>query len=157
MAQQVYVFYEKTNPFSGWIRMRGTVDPNQPPDGSTLQERLVALKVKYPDSDYYLFPLGTIVDPEAMKFDQGTSTLITLDPADITPKAWAVLNAAQKKADISANLPSWTAIENRFNSIRAAGAAATTISALKGVLASFLDLEEKHTRITYWLAKNSKD
>ena len=56
MPKQNYVFYEKTNPFTGWIRMVGHVDPDQIPDGSTIAERLEKLKIKYPDSDYKLFP-----------------------------------------------------------------------------------------------------
>ncbi|HDZ27792.1 hypothetical protein LCGC14_1020540 [marine sediment metagenome] len=164
MAKQVYVFYEKTNPFPGWIRMYGGVDPNQTPDGSTLAEHLVTLKTKYPNSDYYLFPLGTEVDPETQKFDIGTSALVDIfdqsgnliDPSDITPKAQAVSDEAQKAQDIIDNLPSWAAIESTFNSIRNDGAAATTVSELKLALGRLLDFEEKHARITYWLAKNSR-
>ena len=156
MAKQVYVFYEKTNPFPGWIRMYGKVDPDQTPDGSTLQERLDALLVKYPDSDYYLFPLGTSVDPETQKFDTGTSTFIALDPGDITPKAQAILDEAQKAQDIIDNLPSWAAIESELDKIKSDAAAATTIAGLKTALAPLLNFEKKHAKITYWLAKNSR-
>ncbi len=143
MAKQVYVFYEKTNPFPGWIRMYGSVYPNQTPDGSTLHERLVALKVKYPDSDYYLFPLGTSVDPESQKFDQATSTLIGLDPGDITPKVQVVLDEAQKAQDIVDNLPSWSQVETNINNISGMDDAKTFLLKL--------------SRVVYWLAKNQTD
>ncbi len=158
MAKQNYIMYQKTNPFPGWLRMVGHADPNQTPDGSTLAERLTALKTKYPDSEVVFEPFTEVLpDPEAVKYDVATQALVALGGGDITPTAQEILDKAQKTQDISDNLPSWAAIESAFNSIRTAGAAATTISALKSVLASFLNLEEKHTRITYWLAKNSKN
>ncbi|KKK51377.1 hypothetical protein LCGC14_3115570, partial [marine sediment metagenome] len=117
MAKQVYVFYKKTNPFSGCIETHGIVDLNQPPDGSTFAEHLEKLKVKYSDSDYFLFPLGTEVDPETQKFDTGTSTLIALDPGDITPNEQEILDESQKAQDIADNLPSWDQVETNINNI----------------------------------------
>ncbi|KKL18935.1 hypothetical protein LCGC14_2470550 [marine sediment metagenome] len=144
MAKQVYVIYEKTNPFSGWIRFYGNVDLNQTPDGSTIAERLTALEVKYPDTGIYLFPLSTPVDPEFQKFDQGTSTLIDLDPVvDITPKAQAVLDADQKKQDIIDNLPSWSQVETNINNI----------SDMDSAKAFILKL----ARVVYWDVKNRPD
>ena len=157
MPEQIYVIYEKTSPFPGWIRFYGKVDMDQAPDGSTKAEHLTRLATKYPDTGTYLFPLGTEVDLEAQKFDEATEELVDLDPGDITPKAQVILDEAQKETDIADNLPSWAAIESEFDSIRVDGAAATTINQLKAALGRFLDLEEKHARITYWLAKNSKD
>ncbi len=151
MAQQVYVIYEKTLPFPGFIQFYGNVDPTQPPDGSTLQERLDALLIKYPDTGVYLFPLGTAVDPEMQKFDTITLTLVDLfdqfgvliDPADIAPKAQAVLDAAQKEADISANLPSWSQVETVINNI----------SSMADAKAFLLKL----SRAVYWNTKNRPD
>ena len=143
MANQIYVFYEKTNPFAGWIRFHGVVDPAQTPDGSTLAERLTVLKTKYPDSDYFMFPLGTPVDPEAQKFDAGTSALVALDPADITPEAQAALDDAQKEQDFLSNLPSWNQVQTVVNNI--------------GSMADAKAFLLKLTRVVYWLAKDSKD
>ncbi|KKM71166.1 hypothetical protein LCGC14_1433290 [marine sediment metagenome] len=84
-AKQVYVFYETADPFPGYIRFTGRVDMSQVSDGSTLKERLAALLTEYSSSAYYLFPLGTPVDPETQKFDAATSSLVPLDPGDITP------------------------------------------------------------------------
>ncbi len=154
---QIYVIYEKTNPFVGWIREQGRVDPSQTPDGSTMAEHVIRMATKYPDTGSHLFPSDTIVDPESQKFDQGTSTLIPLDPADITPKAQATLDEAQKAQDIIDSLPSWAAIGGALDSIRADATAATTVSELKTALAPLLDFTEKHVRVTYWLAKNRPD
>ena len=143
MARQNYIFYQKTNPFKGWIRFVGQVDPNEPPDGSTLKERLLALLTKYPDSDYKLFPLGELPDPEAVKYDIATKTLVPLDVGDITPKAQAILDEAQKAQDIIDNLPSWSAIEATINNI--------------SDLASAKAFMLKHVKVTYWLATNKAD
>lgn len=83
MAKQNYVFYEKTNPFPGWIRMVGHVDLDRPPDGSTLAERLEQLKIKYPDADYKLFSFGALPDPKIVKFDIVTEALIDLGSGDV--------------------------------------------------------------------------
>ncbi len=157
MAKQVYVIYEKTNPFPGWIREQGKVDLGQTPDDSTMAEHLIRMSIRYPDTGLHLFPLDTAVDPEVQKFDEVTEELIDLELGDITPNAQTILDEAQKEQDIIDNLPSWAAIESELDSIRADGAAATTINQLKAALGRFLDLEEKHARITYWLAKNKKD
>ena len=143
MAQQVYVIYQKTNPFVGYIEFYGNVDPGQPPDGSTLKERLDQLAIKYPDTDIYLFPLGTPVDPETQKFDTGTSTLIALDPGDITPTAQAALDTAQKESDIIANLPSWAQVQTAVNNI----------SSMADAKAFLLKL----ARVVYWDVKNRPD
>ena len=143
MAKKNYVFYEKTNPFPGWIRMIGQVDPDQAPDGSTLAERLEQLKIKYPDADYKLFPPGVLPDPEAIKFDIITETLIPFKPGNITPKAQEKLVKAQKAQDIINNLPSWAQVETAVDNIANLADAKTFI--------------KKLSRITYWLAKNKKD
>ena len=143
MAKKNYIFYEKTNPFPGWIRMVGHVDPDQPPDGSTLAERLVALKIKYPDADYKLFPPGVLPDSKAVKFDIATETLIPFEPGDITPKAQEKLGQAQKAQDIIANLPSWAQVETVIDNIANPADAKAFI--------------KKLSRIVYWLAKNKKD
>ena len=143
MARQTYVFYQITDPFPGWIRFYGKVDPAETPDGSTFQERLTALLVKYPDSDTHLFPLGTPVDPETQKFDPATSTLIALDPADITPTAQAALDTAQKESDIIDNLPSWAQVQTAVNNI----------SSMADAKAFILKL----ARVVYWDVKNRPD
>ena len=143
MAKKNYIFYEKTNPFPGWIRMVGHVDPDQPPDGSTLAERLVALKIKYPDADYKLFPPGVLPDSKAVKFDIATETLIPFEPGDITPKAQEKLDQAQKEQDIINNLPSWAQVETAVDNIANLADAKVFI--------------KKLSRIVYWLAKNKKD
>ena len=143
MAQQVFVIYEKTSPFVGWIRFRGVVDMTQTPDGSTKAERLTRHETTYPDTGIYLFPLGTPVDPETQKFDTGTSTLIALDPGDITPTAQAVLDAAQKESDIIANLPSWSQVQTAINNI----------SSMADAKAFLLKL----ARVVYWDVKNRPD
>ena len=144
MANQVYIIYEKTSPFSGWIRFYGVVDMSQSPDGSTKAEHLTRLTVKYPDTGMYLFPKGTMVNPESQKFDQGTSTLIDLDPVvDITPKAQAVLDATQKEADIIDNLPSWGQVEANINNI----------GSMDDAKAFILKL----ARVVYWDVKNRPD
>ncbi len=82
---KTYIFYEKTNPFPGWIRGIDQVDVDQVPDGSTKKERYIELLVKYPDSAIKQFPFGDLPDPEAVKYDQATQALVPLDPSDITP------------------------------------------------------------------------
>jgi len=143
MLKLNYVFYEKTNPFPGWIRMVGHVDIEQIPDGSTIAERLEQLLIKYPDSDYKLFPWGTLPDPESQKFHIATETICGLEPGDITPKAQKELDKSQRAQDIIDNLPSWaqvrTAIINAFPD-----------PAQQNVML-------KTVRIVYWLAKNEKD
>jgi len=157
MAIKNYVFYQKTSPFPGWIRFVDQVDVDQVPDGSTKKERFVQLLIKFPDSAIKQFPLGDLPDPKAVKFDIATETFVPLEPGDITPKVQEELDQAQKAQDIIDNLPSWGAIENVFTSIKANAAAATTLGQLKTALAPLLNFSEKHTRITYWLAKNKKD
>ena len=143
MAKKNYVFYEKTNPFPGWIRMVGKVDLDQLPDGSTLAERLITLKVKYPDADYKLFPLSELPDSEAVKFDQISQSLVPLEVGDITPKVQDKLDQAQKEQDLIDNLPSWAQVETVIGNIQD----------LTDARAFLLKL----ARIVYWLAKNSKD
>jgi len=86
MAKKNYIFYQKTNPFPGWIRFVDQVDIAQEGDGSTKKERYIVLLSKYPDSAIKQFPLGDLPDPEAVKYDEVTETLIPLDVGDITPK-----------------------------------------------------------------------
>ena len=144
MAEQVYVIYEKTNPFVGWIREQGKVDSNQTPDGSTMAEHMTRMATRYPDTGSHLFPLDTVVDPESQKFDQATSTLIDLDQVvDITPNAQAVLGATQKEADIIDNLPSWSQVETNINNIRDMDSAKAFILKL--------------ARVVYWNTKNRPD
>jgi len=143
MAKQNYVFYEKTNPFPGWIRMVGHVDPDQPPDGSTLAERLVVLKIKYPDSDYKLFPWGTLPDPETQKFDIVTETICGLESGDITPKAQEEIEQMQKAQNIIDNLPSWA-------QFRIAIITAFPDTAQQNVIL-------KMARVLYWIARDKKD
>ena len=143
MAKQNYVFYEKTSPFPGWIRMVGHIDPDQAPDGSTLAERLEQLKIKYPDADYKLFPPGVLPDSKAVKFDIATETLMPFEPGDITPKAQEKLDQAQKEQDFINNLPSWAQVETVVDNI--------------ANLADAKAFIKKLSRITYWLARNKKD
>lgn len=157
MSRQTYILYQKTNPFSGWIRFAGKVDPNELPDGSTFQERITDFLTEYPDSDIYLFPVDTLVDPETQKFDIGTSTLVALKPQDITPKARRALDQTQRGQDIATNLPSWIQVKNKLNSIKSDIVAATSLPQLKQALVQLLNFEEKQARIVYWLAKNQKD
>ena len=143
MTKKNYVFYEKTNPFPGWIRMVGNVDLDQTPDGSTLAERLVALKIKYPDADYKLFPLEELPDPEAVKYDIATEALIPFEPGDITPKAQEKLDQAQKLQDINTNLPDWITVETAIKK-------------------AFPDPKQqavilKIARVLYWIATDKKD
>jgi len=141
MANKNYVFYEQTNPFPGWIRFVGRVNPQEPPDGSTLKERLVALLAKYPDAGYLLLPYGPLPDPEAVKVVGGN--LVPLAIGDITPKAQQALDAAQKEQDIADRLPSWQQARQAIDNI-------SNLADAK----SFL---KKLTRVVYWLARNSKD
>ncbi len=157
MADQNIIHYQKTSPFPGWIRNRSHIDTTIIPDGSTMAERFDALKIKWPDSDVVVKPFGPLPDPEAVKYDVAIDAFVPLEPGDITPEAQIELDEAQRAQDIIDNLPSWASIESTFDSIRADGAAATTINQLKAALGRFLDLEEKHARITYWLAKDSRD
>ena len=143
MAKQNYIFYQKTDPFPGWIRFVAQVDTAQAPDGSTLKERYVQLLAKYPDSAIKQFPLGDLPDPEAVKFDIATETLVPLEAGDITPKAEAILDEAQKAQDIIDNLPSWSVVEAAINNI--------------SDLASAKAFMLKHVKVTYWLAKNKAD
>ncbi|HDZ15542.1 hypothetical protein LCGC14_2913870 [marine sediment metagenome] len=151
MANQVYIIYEKTSPFSGWIRFYGVVDMSRSPDGSTKAEHLTRLATKYPDTATYFFPLDTSIDPEVQKFDQATSTLVDLfdengvliDSVDITPKAQAVLDAAEKEQDIIDNLPSWSQVEANINNI----------GSMDDAKAFILKL----ARVVYWDVKNRPD
>ncbi len=102
-ALQVYVFYETTTPFPGYIRFTGRVDMAQASDGSTLKERLAELLTEYTGASYYLFPLGTTVDPETQRFDTATSTLIALDPGDITPSAAKIAKHTDATAELTLN------------------------------------------------------
>ena len=143
MAKQNYVFYEKTSPFPGWIRMVGHVDPAQLPDGSTLAERLEQLRIKYPDADYKLFPLGDLLDPEAVKYDQASQILVPLEPGDITPRVQEALDQSQKAQDIITNLPSWTQVRNAI------------INAFPDPTQQSVIL--KLARALYWIAIDKKD
>ena len=138
-----YVFYERTLPFPGYIRMTGQVNMAQLPDGSTIAERLEALRVKYPDANYFLFPPGIEVDKEAVKFDVATETLVPLEPGDVTPKMQAELDRQAQAQDIIDNLPSWAQVED-------AVAAIANLQDAKIFL-------RKLARVVYWLAKNSND
>ena len=123
--------------------MVGHVDPAQPPDGSTLAERLVTLKSKYPDADYKLFPLGELPDPEAVKYDVATEALIPLEPGDITPRVQEALDQSQKAQDIITNLPSWTQVRNAI------------INAFPDPTQQSVIL--KLARALYWIAIDKKD
>lgn len=142
-VRQIYVFYEKTNPFDGYIRFTGKVDMAQVADGSTLKEHLSALLTKYPDAGYKLYPNGLLPDPEAVKYDQATEKLVSLDHGDITPIAQAVLDQAQKEADLNANMPSWAQVQDTINNI----------SSLEDAKAYLLKL----SRIVYWNTRNTPD
>jgi len=143
MAFKNYMFYQKTSPFPGWIRFVDQVDIDQAGDGSTKKERFVQLLVKYPDSAIKQFPFGDLPDPEAVKFDQATQTLVPLEPGDITPKAQEELDQAQKAQDIIDNLPSWSVVETAVDNI-------SSLADAKAFL-------KKLTRVVYWLVKNTKD
>jgi len=117
VSLKTYIFYQKASPFSGWIRFTGQTNISAIPDGSTFLERLNALKIKYPDSELVFFPQGTIVDPEAIKYDELTSSLIPLEPKDITPEKQKLLDNAAKTQSIINNTPSWAQVETAVNNI----------------------------------------
>ena len=142
-AKQLFVFYEKSSPFPGFIRFTGQVDMAQAADGSTIKEHLIGLKTQYPDADYALFPMGSKPDREAVKYDQATQTLVPLEPGDITPKAQAALDKAQKEQDMAANLPSWSQVNNAINNI-------SNLAEAKAFL-------KKLARVVYWDVKNRPD
>ena len=135
--------YEPTTPFAGWIRFVDQVDVDQVADGSTKKERYVQLLAKYPTSVIKQFPLGDLPDPEAVKYDVVSRTFIPLLVTDITPKAQAVLDQAEKAQDYIDNLPSWSAVSTAVDNI-------TTIAGTKAFL-------KKLARVVYWDVKNSKD
>lgn len=144
MAKKVYVFYSKNDPFQGYIKFTGYVDPLEPADGSTYAERLEQLLVKYPDHGLKLLPADTPVpDPEAVKFNWQTLEFLPLDPADKTPKMLEEEAKAQRDQDIIDNLPSWSQVQ-------------TTISNISDLADAKVFLE-KLTRVVYWLAKNAAD
>jgi len=101
------------------------------------------LLVKYPDSAIKQFPLGDLPDPEAVKYDEVTEALVPLDVGDITPKAQAELDEAQKAQDIIDNLPSWSTVQTVINNI-------ATLAETKAFLL-------KLSRVAYWDVKNSAD
>ena len=142
-GKQVYVFYEKTTPFDGFIRFTGKVDMAQVADGSTLKERLAALLTEYPDSGYKLYPNGPLPDKEAVKYDQAAETLVPLEPGDITPAAQTILDKAQREQDLINNMPSWSQVQTTINNI----------SSMADAKAYLLKL----SRIVYWGAKNRPD
>ncbi len=155
MAEKLYVFYDKTTPFQGYIRETGKVNLNEAPDGSTVKEHLERLLIRYPGSEIKYFPLGLAPDKESQKVIG--KALVPLAVTDITPKAQKALDEALKRQDIADNLPSWSEVEGALDTIKSNAAAATTIAGLKAALAPLLDFEKKHARVTYWLAKNRSD
>ena len=115
-----------------------------------LTDRLVSLAaflekllIKYPDSDYKLFPWGTLPDPESQKFHIATETICGLEPGDITPMGQKKIDQAQKAQDIIDNLPSWVQVETTINNI-------SNMAEAKAFLL-------KLSRIVYWDVKNKKD
>ncbi len=142
-VQQVYVFYETASPFPGYIRFAGRVDMAQVADGSTLRERLETLKIEYPGSAIRFFPNGPPPDPEAVKYDIATDSLVLLDPGDITPAAQKELNETAKAQAIIGNLPSWSQVQTNINNI----------SSMDDAKAFLLKL----VRIVYWDIKNRPD
>ena len=138
-----YIFYQRTEPFPGWIRMVGQVDPDQIPDGSTLKERLDQLLIKYPDSGLKLFPSGVLPDPETVKYDEATETLVPLEVGDIVPKAQESLDQTQKAKAYIDNLPSravvMAAIDNAFPDTKQ-----------KNIVTKLAD-------VVYWLAKDTEE
>ena len=137
-----YIFYQRTEPFPGWIRMVGQVDPDQIPDGSTLKERLDQLLIKYPDSAIKQFPICDLPDPEEVKYDEVTEALVPLEAGDITPKAQRVLDEAAKAQALIDNLPSWAQVDTAIDNISSLAEAKAFI--------------RKLTRVVYWIAKGTK-
>jgi len=140
VSLKTYIFYQKASPFPGWIRFTGQTDISAIPDGSTFLERLNALKIKYPDSELVFFPQGKIVDPEAIKYDELTSSLIPLEPKDITPEKQKLLDNAAKTQPIINNMPSWAHVETAVNNI-------ANLADAKAFLL-------KLSLMAFWLAKN---
>jgi len=139
----IYVFYQKTDPFAGWIRMTGQVDPDQISDGSTLKERLDQLLIKYPDSAIKLLPVSELPDPEVVKYDTVAEAFVPLEAGDITPKAQRILDQETKAQALIDNLPSWAQVDTAIDNISNLGEAKAFI--------------RKLSRVTYWIAKDAED
>lgn len=102
MPEKIYVLYQKTNPFPGWIRAVSYVNPDQPPDGSTLAERFSELKIKWSDSELSIRQkTPKLPNPEAVKYDEVTGNLIPLSVGDITPTAALKIEATEAKVQMT--------------------------------------------------------
>jgi len=91
-------------------------------------------------------------------------------PDDATIATWVaeeiVLEEAERQAeldkesaketDITTNLPSWSTVGGKFDTMLADANAATNLAQAKAVLIEVINVLRKSDRVTYWLAKNSK-
>jgi hypothetical protein len=144
---QNFIVYETGDtPFTGYIWQVGRVKWTQPPDGSTIKERVQAYLSTHPTVAIARYDRSdTYPDPEMVKYINGE--FVPLEEGDITPKAAAeaaaaALEAAKAQAIVD-NLPSWAQVETAVDNI-------DNLADAKAFL-------KKLARVVYWLAKNSAE
>ena len=143
--RQQFILYTMTNPFRGYLYAYGKVDTSETPDGSTLYEHIQNKLSENPDLRLHIFSTPVTLSEEireTKKFDIGSSSLVSQEPADITPAEKAATVEVAKVQALVDNLPSWAAVSSAVDGI-------SNLADAKVFL-------KKLARVVYWLAKNSE-
>ena len=62
-----------------------------------------------------------------------------------------------KSKDIASNLPSWSVIGGKFDSMLADAKAATNLAQAKAVLIELINVQKKMARVLYWEVKGIEE
>lgn len=83
-------------------------------------------------------------------------------PLDITSVNMTVVNTWQAKQNarqqaITDNLPSWSVVGGKFDTMLADAKAATNLAQAKAVLIELIKVQKKMARVLYWSVRNSEE
>ena len=86
-------------------------------------------------------------------------------PLDLNSVSQAILDAnaaraaaqAAKAQAIIDNLPSWSVVGGKFDSMLADAKAATNLAQAKAVLIELINVQKKMARVLYWEVKNTEE
>lgn len=103
----------------------------------------------------------SIDDVEELEVDEaGYEAAKAEDPVEIAAKQALIDSTAAQLAKAQAiidNLPSWSAVGGKFDTMLTDAAAATNLAQAKAVLTKLIKTCKKIARVTYWDIKNTEE
>jgi hypothetical protein len=118
------------------------------------EEALIAKVAKYQDQYDAAIAAGTYKTKAQEKTEYEASPEYLAQKADMA--AQVVANQKKMQAIID-NLPSWSVVGGKFDSMLADAKAATNLAQAKAVLVELITFLKKSHRVLYWEVKNTEE